>query len=918
MSRPQDIYYDYHARQQHLRDRATAPSRQPKKRWPPAPRAEEEITSLSHEYKPALPDISGDEARSRGSIDQQPIIMDVEMPIPSSTSNKQRLKKTIPEFHKINASVDSVTSDEESSGPETPTDSEGSENGRNQDRRYVFVPKEGIEIPLTYDEPRTPILQKNTENEKPPIQQRGRKSIPKLDTAGTKFSHDVPVRLERERSPYRATPQTKESRFSGDNLLSPDTMSPRTTPRSNHERQGDEKVSGNVDRFVQRPTRPNMARHVSAMAYPGEPASPRMDQTPFSPANSTTRDNERFAAFTREPRGLDLKPPPSPRRSSAMPAVEIAREEKLSAAARRQSSVQPPRALSISTEIPSLPSMNSPTVSGLQNLNALLSSPLSARRHASPRNSPRNSPQGSTHSSPYSSPPRTPPAETQHPASSHFGTSKPSASQPMLSSPLHPLNGNLEVHDRLPHSQRPQIRSRQTSPMPASRADRLDIDPFPRIDVRSPSPAGHHHRSSTYNGEGQRSRSRVRGSSPAPPPQSQTLMPHGSDHRRRSSSAVDIRLIKSSSSEENGAESPLQPQNLKPASTNRAASAGAPPATLPPCPRSTPVAGYNDWYSLDNNSSFKICPSCRQAVSSAGYGRYLVPIFSKAPENLTRCSFSLPWIRMAYLLLLKKRSPNINLLYDMVSVSAKTQPCPGNISATREWYRIADLDTDRNIPGFYACPHCVKSLETLFPVLKDIFIHSSRSRHSLEGHTCNLRTDGSRFATYVDLLEEIANQANEYRRPPNIYRFVELAKKMSSIPRCARDDMLRGSTWHIIPSLPEFTACAECFEDVVYPLALQGLPLAVQFDRKARSVPSPQQGANPHGGVSCQLYSIRMRKVFSKAAQEDDFEYLEKKAVARWKVERELQGRILEAQSLGRRQREEAMEAILEIWGEWE
>ncbi|KAI4178280.1 MAG: hypothetical protein L6R41_008455, partial [Letrouitia leprolyta] len=81
MPRPQDIYFDYNARQQHLREQARAPSRRSKKRWPPFPSAEEEVVSLAQELEPDSPDPGGKEARSRGTLDQQPIILDVNPPV---------------------------------------------------------------------------------------------------------------------------------------------------------------------------------------------------------------------------------------------------------------------------------------------------------------------------------------------------------------------------------------------------------------------------------------------------------------------------------------------------------------------------------------------------------------------------------------------------------------------------------------------------------------------------------------------------------------------------------------------------------------------------------------------------------------------------------------------------------------------
>lgn len=663
-----------------------------------------------------------------------------------------------------------------------------------------------------------------------------------------------------------------------------------------------------------------MMRHASAMAYPGEAANGK-NPSPHIDHSQATRDD--FSHAHRDSLKIDPCVPRSPRKASDVEPEGLSTKLSPSADHVRQPSVPPPRAISVSTDRAPAPSMAMPNFVGQQSLNAMRASPLSDRRRASPRNSPRSSPQGSPSSSPLSSPPRTPPAEAGNRKLSYMESVRTSGSNSRPSSPLH-SSQPVKATDHLNHvgtesrSLRPAIRSRQTLPLPSATIAHLEPNPTPRIDIRSPSRSpSRHRRSSTYGGDEQRSRSQAPAAleaQAASNTKAQTLKPDGLEHRRRSSSAVDSRprlTIDSSRAQEGARASESRHLNLKSPNSTRAASVGAPPATLPPCSRPLPVAGYNDWYSLRDYPSFKICPTCREAVTQAGYGRHLVAAFTKSSEQAVRCSFSIPWIRMAYLLMVQKRRSDVNMLYDMADVAEDAPPCPGKRPSVREWYRVQDIDSDRSVAGFSACPYCIRSLETIFPVLKGHF-YKSRSRRSVEERSCSLRADSSRFATYVDLLEDTANQANEYRRAPNIYRFVELAKKMGAIPPCSRDDMLRGRSWHIIPKLPEFTACSECYEDIVWPAVLQGLPLASQFTR------TPQTIEKPHVGVSCQLYSSKMRRVFQEACADDDFDYLRRISLRRHRVERELQNRILEAQRLPRAQREGAMEDIVDEWQEWE
>lgn len=928
MSRLQDVYFDYNARQQHLREQARTPSRRPRRRWPPPPSAEEEAISLAHEFRPGRPDAGGEEARSRGSLDQQPIILDVDLPV-TKTKTPPGEEREFKQYSTRIANRDSISS-EDSSGPETPIDIGSDDEDKNRDRRYVFVPKEGVEIPLTYDEPRTPIYTKHSHSHAQPASDRGRKNVPKLDTNFPRAepSYDVPVRLERERSPYSSAPRSNEARSSGGLLLSPEIMSPKirhdqtpSRPANQAHRPPYSDVEDSVERAHKnspRSTRPSMARHSSAMAYPGEAAVTAKTQMHTEHRPSL---HNGFTPLHRDTMTLEPEAIQSPRRSSAVRSERLSTRATTHGGHVRQASVPPPGPTSASTDKPGSPSIALPSFAGHHTLSAMLSSPIIDRRRASPRNSPRSSPQASPSPSPLSSPSRTPPAEASNRKFSYMESTKTSSSNSRPSPPLHPPpspsvtdhpSHNEDDHRRL----RPVIRSRQTSPLPSAATRHLEPNSAPQISIRSPSPAVHR-RSSTYGGDNARSRSQHAAPSSAqlaPDMQAQTLKAGGLEQRRRSSSAVDSRprlTIDPAQTQASTDGHQSRHMSLKSPSATRAASVGAPPATLPPCPRSVPVAGYNDWFCLRDCSTFKICPNCREAVTEAGYGRHLVAAFSRSPDRYVRCSFSIPWNRMAYLLMLKKRRSDVNLLYDMADVAEETPPCTGKRSAAREWYRISDVDSDRSVPGFHACPYCVQSLETIFPVLKGVF-HKTRSRHSMDERTCSLRSDSSRFATYVDLLEDTANQANEYRRPPNTYRFVELAKTLGAIPRCSRDDMLRDNAWHIVPELPEFTICSECYEDVVWPTVLQGLPLASQVTRR------PQAVGKTHEGVSCQMYSSKMRKVFQEACTDDDFEHLRRVALRRYRVERDLQKRIVEAQRLPRAQREEEMEDIVDEWQEWD
>jgi hypothetical protein len=204
--------------------------------------------------------------------------------------------------------------------------------------------------------------------------------------------------------------------------------------------------------------------------------------------------------------------------------------------------------------------------------------------------------------------------------------------------------------------------------------------------------------------------------------------------------------------------------------------------------------------------------------------------------------------------------------------------------------------------------------------------------------TCDLRTDSARFPKYVDLLEFTSNEAQTYRRPPNMLRFVQLARKCGSMRECQRDDLLLNQPWHFIPELPELTVCEECFDQVVCPQVHNRSELADAFNRKTEQAPplphidshfiraglmSPKLGSGETGvplvkGTSCQLYSPRMRDLFVKCCKTDDLDGLRKAAVARVMKERELQGRLAAAMRMDEGRRAEEARRVVAEWREWE
>ena len=271
---------------------------------------------------------------------------------------------------------------------------------------------------------------------------------------------------------------------------------------------------------------------------------------------------------------------------------------------------------------------------------------------------------------------------------------------------------------------------------------------------------------------------------------------------------------------------------------------------------------------------------------------------------------SSPWTRIAYIALLKKRQTEINSLYALAEILADDEPCPGKSKERRDWYRLKDPDIGKSVHDFQICPCCVQQLEVALPSLRGMF-HPSRS-HGSEPRVCSFRLESTRLAAYAELLESTAKQSEEHRRPPNMFHFIELAKRYTDFQECARHELLKDQDWYFHPDLRELTVCEECYEEVVWPAIKRDMPIASDFKRHAKAV------APSHVGVSCQLYSPRMRRIFQDACHRNDMRLLENAALQRYNIEQDIE---MSKHDIRHRPREERIREeakLLEEWKRWE
>ena len=894
---------DYEPRERNSSRAPRSRSRhRPRRRWPPSPIVETERQALSKEYRPVYIKYREEEAHSRGSIDQQPIIEDA-FPVtqqkvsqePSARSQqirsrdaktrRQTQRSLSPKpTHQPRRPDLETSSSSESLGPQTPTDQEPS----NLDRRYVFVPQKGTEIPITYDEPREPIFSPPAQTPNQDV--RGRKPKPVLGVDTSKGSSQAPIpHRERAPSPYTFTPIKKENepprqnRFSGECMLSPDFMSPKFNDQRNSPRQAsaaprmmNDKVGSIKEpslKELPRQARPPMQRHASANANTSERIPTRKSHRRESSRYILSSSDSDFSPDefrkARKLKESSRRPKDLPRNGDAKSYRSVFSGGASGTGTDSEGSVK-----HVARSTPPKGSMA--TGPALQAANVILNNPHFAGRRASPRESAAASPT----ISPNASPPGTPPPERVHQKNRESWSRHPLAST-KTASPAHtplpdPMNVKLEPERGTgqPHHpsvdvdgtirqqsrSRPKPRSRATSPMPTSKVNfdpnvsitspSSHLDPEIRPSLRAPSPSGRR-RSSSHVGfhpgsierdvspgrrrsktnlrnEDQRSSSKHLSLTPFDLPPASSGKPASHVQHRRAHSTV------------HGNRPDLRDIGPSPSRQGSLVTTTQPHYTPSPCPRTVPQTGHHDWSILQSGpTSLVICPSCRQTWSSFHdfAHKYLIPAPRALTDQPTRCTFTDPWFSLAWSQLQTMRKPDIDLIYDVAENLADEQPCPDNLATSkRAWYRIADPATGEQISGFEVCGTCFYNVEILWPAAQDVF-QKINSRHTNAKRLCALRPSGRRrFGIYTDVLADIQRQSEEKRSKAadNAKPLVETVDKLRHIRECRRDKLLENEYWHIIPSLPELTVCEDCYDEVVAPMAKDGSSIASKFSQRSR------------------------------------------------------------------------------------
>ncbi|CBX93133.1 hypothetical protein IAQ61_008860 [Plenodomus lingam] len=312
---------------------------------------------------------------------------------------------------------------------------------------------------------------------------------------------------------------------------------------------------------------------------------------------------------------------------------------------------------------------------------------------------------------------------------------------------------------------------------------------------------------------------------------------------------------------------------------------------LPSCLRSTP-SRHADWYSLRGCESFDICPTCYEGsfARTRFAGHFAQKRLDRRPFERI-CDFSSPWMRIAWLLTVQHCLHSLDLLYMLAHIAETERPCPGARDLgcdRRDWYGIIDSRDAKHIANFAVCSYDKRMLEALFPSLQGLFSRLITNHlYDRFGDTCSFRTGSRRSRTYLELLVHLDAEARSVNQPLDATRFLELVRDNAYKRECSRDKAVKRKAWYFIPSLPEFTVCEDCYDELIWPAINSRVTQSTiphLFNKSIQLVPEE----DPDLGSSCCLYSPRMRRIWDTSTREDDFLYLTRKALERRRVESSL------------------------------
>lgn len=152
----------------------------------------------------------------------------------------------------------------------------------------------------------------------------------------------------------------------------------------------------------------------------------------------------------------------------------------------------------------------------------------------------------------------------------------------------------------------------------------------------------------------------------------------------------------------------------------------------------------------------------------------------------------------------------------------------------------------------------------------------------------------ARCVDYLDAIIDVA-EATMKTGTRDVAPLVTHIRKWAPIPFCPKYNVVENRTQYTLPtSVPEFTACEECYTKHIAPLRSKS-PLPRVLSQLQSSMPIAGTG------FSCDLYSPRLQKYFADAVTTNDLASYRQKLIAR---NNKLQETKLQLERMGQEHRQ--------------
>jgi hypothetical protein len=237
--------------------------------------------------------------------------------------------------------------------------------------------------------------------------------------------------------------------------------------------------------------------------------------------------------------------------------------------------------------------------------------------------------------------------------------------------------------------------------------------------------------------------------------------------------------------------------------------------------------------------------------------------------------------------LFQRGQPDLSLLGEVVSIQNDEDGiCPnfnmedpeakkgGRPAVTRTWYCLQDPKTGLLVEEMTACSFCVAHINVIFPCLKRMFAPVADGQKLLA--TCDLMTQGDgqhRCMEYVDKIASVAESTLE-TKTRDVTPLIDFVKKWGPVPPCQKGKLALGQKRYGLPStVPEFTACEECYLKHIAPLYSTSPQPAILSQLKFEESKTT--------GFMCDLFSPRLQSYFTDVCRTNDISTFRQKLTAR-------------------------------------